>query len=72
MNALPASRLEKIVMILMHRLGRREVHITGEEVQRFLELHPDASLDHSYERIRDELTVKIGGVDLEPRRVLTI
>jgi len=71
MSALPASRLEKIVMILMHRLGRREVCITGEEVQRFLENHPDASLEHSYERLTDELTVKIGGVDLEPRRIIT-
>lgn len=63
MTYLPASRLERICILLMRRLGTREVLITGEEILRLQTEFPDAHLVHSYSRVSDELTIILDGVD---------
>lgn len=63
MAYLPASRLEKIVILLMNRLGTREILITGEEVLTLEGKFPNAHLVHSYSRISDELTIMLDGIE---------
>ena len=50
-------------MILMERLGTREVMIRGEEVMAFLNRYPQAHLEHDYNRVTDELQVFLEGAD---------
>lgn len=63
MTYLPASRLEKVVILLMRRLGTREILITPEEVILVDRQFPEASLAHEYHSISDELTIRIKGID---------
>lgn len=63
MASLPASRLEKICVILMRRLGTREVLITGDEIMQLEAQFPDAHLVCKYSRIADELTIFLEGID---------
>lgn len=63
MTYLPASRLEKIVVLLMRRLGTREILITPEEVILVEQQFPGAQLAHDYHSISDELIISIKGID---------
>lgn len=63
MTYLPASRLEKICILLMRRLGTREVLIKGEEILMLQEQFPEAHLAHDYQAISDELTIYLKGID---------
>lgn len=56
MASLPASRLENIVMILMHRIGTRELILEGPEV---LDLEAKYFISHKFDKITNRLFIWI-------------
>lgn len=50
-------------MVLMNRLGTREIVVSAEDILEVIINHPDAHLSHSYDRIADQLTIKLEGTE---------
>lgn len=56
MTYLPASRLENVILILMHRIGTRELILEGPDV---LDLKSKYFLSHEYDKITDRLFIRV-------------